>query len=318
MKWSDRIGQRISPRDLHVFLAVAAELNMAKAAKRLSVSRPVVSRTIASLEHELGVPLFDRIARGTELTRYGAALASHAAVVFDELRRSVAAVQEMATPGTGEVRFASSEIWTAGLVPAAVERVSQRYPRLRFEVEAITPSTLQAYLGERRGEFAITRLTRNAPEPDLEVEGLYQERLVVVAGAGNSWIACRKLRLEQIIQEPWIISPFELDESSPFMKACAAEGLSPPTNRILSNSLNLRAGLLATGRFLTLVPGSVLAFPPWRTLLKPIRVDLPTWQFPTAVFKLKNRTLSAGAEALLSAVRLEAKRFQKTGGASGR
>jgi DNA-binding transcriptional LysR family regulator len=230
----------------------------------------------------------------------------------------VAAVQELATPGTGEVRFASSEIWTAGLVPAAVERVSRRYPRLRFDVEAITPSTLQAYLGARRGEFAITRLTRNAPEPDLEVEGLYQERLVVVAGAGNAWIAYRKLRLEQIIQEPWIISPFELDESSPFMKACAAEGLSPPTKCILSNSLNLRAGLLATGRFLTLVPGSVLAFPPWRTLLKPIRVDLPTWQFPTAVFKLKNRTLSAGAEALLSAVRLEAKRFQKTGGASGR
>ena len=143
MEWSDRIGQRISPRDLHVFLVVATELNMAKAAERLSVSRPVVSRTIASLEHTLGVPLFDRVSRGSELTRYGVALANHAAVVFDELRRSVAAIQEMATPGTGEVRLASSEIWAAGLVPAAIERVSRRYPRLRFHLESITPSTLQ-------------------------------------------------------------------------------------------------------------------------------------------------------------------------------
>src|SRR5262245_61797556 len=122
MDWSDRIGQRLSPRDLHVFLVVADELNMAKAAERLAISRPVVSRTIASLERTLGVPLFDRVSRGSELTRYGVALANHAEVVFYELRRSVEAIQEIAKPGTGEVRFASSEIWAAGLVPAAIER----------------------------------------------------------------------------------------------------------------------------------------------------------------------------------------------------
>jgi len=309
MNWPDRIGQRLSPRDLHVFLVVAAELNMAKAATRLSVSRPVVSRTIAGLERTLGVPLFDRLSRGSELTGYGVALSKHAAAVFDELRRSVEAIEVMAKPGTGEVRIAASEIWAAGLVPAAIERVSRRHPHLQFHVEAITPSTLQAYLRERRGELAVTRLIRGTPESDIEVEDLYHERLVVVAGAGNPWIARRNLRLRQLIDEPWIISPFELDESSPLMKACAAEGLSPPTNRILSNSFNLRAGLLVAGRFLTLVPGSVLAFQPWRALLNPLRVELPRWEFPTAVFKLKDRTLSAGTGAFLSALRLEAKRF---------
>lgn len=309
MDWSDRIGQRLSPRDLHVFLVVAAELNMAKAAERLSISRPVVSRTVASLERTLGVPLFDRVSRGSELTGYGVALASHAAAVFDELRRSVEAIHEIANPGTGEVRFAASEIWAAGLIPAAIERVSRRHPHLQFHMETITPSTLPAYLRERRGELAVTRLIWDAPESDIEVEGLYHERLVIVAGAGNPWTARRKFRLRQLIDEPWIISPFELDESSPFMKACAAEGLSPPTNRILSNSLNLRAGLLAARRFLTLVPGSVLAFQPWRTLLRPLRVELPRWEFPTAAFKLKNRTLSAGAEAFMRAIRSEAKRF---------
>lgn len=309
MEWSDRVSQRLSPRDLHVFLVVAAELNMAKAAERLAVSRPVVSRTIADLEHTLGVPLFDRTSRGSELTRYGITLAKHAEAVFDELRRSIEAIQEIAKPGTGEVRFASSEIWAAGLVPAAIERVSRQHPNLQFHMEAITPATIQAYLGERRGELAITRLVRGAPEADIEVEGLYHERLVVVAGAESPWTLRRKVRLRDLIDEPWIISPFELDPSSPLMKACATEGLSPPRNRILSNSLNLRAGLLASRRFLTLVPGSVLAFQPWRTLLKPVRVELPPWEFPTAVFKLKNRTLSAGAEVFLNAIRTEAKRL---------
>lgn len=309
MDWSNRIGQRLSPHDLHIFLAVAAELNMARAAERLSISRPVVSRTIADLERTLGVPLFDRVPRGSELTQYGVVLAQRAEAVFDELRSSVEAIQEIAKPGTGEVRFASSEIWAAGLLPAAIERVSRQYPRLQFHMEAITPTTLQSYLGERRGELAVTRLIQGAPETDIKVEGLYRERLVIVAGAGNPWTTRRKLRLHDLIDEPWIISPFELDASSPLMKACVAEGLQPPANRILSNSLNLRAGLLAGRRFLTLVPGSVLSFQPWRAILKPVRFELPAWEFPTAVFTLKNRTLSAGAEAFLNAIRSEAKQL---------
>lgn len=165
---------------------------MAKAAERLAISRPVVSRTIAGLEQTLGVLLFDRLSRGCELTRYGVALANHAKAVFDELRRSVEAIQEIARPGTGEVRFASSEIWAAGLIPAAIERVSRQHPRLQFHMEAITPTTLEAYLSERRGELAITRLIRNAPEADIDIEALYHERLVIVAGAGSPWTASVK------------------------------------------------------------------------------------------------------------------------------
>ena len=47
MQWSDRIGRRLKPRDLHVFMAVAEFGNMAKAADSLAISRPVVSKTIA-------------------------------------------------------------------------------------------------------------------------------------------------------------------------------------------------------------------------------------------------------------------------------
>lgn len=49
MQWTDRVGRRLKPRDLHVFLAVAEQGNMAKAAERLAISRPVVSKTIADL-----------------------------------------------------------------------------------------------------------------------------------------------------------------------------------------------------------------------------------------------------------------------------
>jgi DNA-binding transcriptional LysR family regulator len=68
MSWSDRIGRRVKLRDLHVLLAVAETRSMAKAAERLAISQPVVSKTIADLEHALGVRLLDRNRRGVEAT----------------------------------------------------------------------------------------------------------------------------------------------------------------------------------------------------------------------------------------------------------
>ena len=74
MQWTDRIGRRIKLRDLHVLLAVAEHGNMAKAADALSISRPVVSETIADMERSLGVRLLDRGPQGIEPTLFGRAL----------------------------------------------------------------------------------------------------------------------------------------------------------------------------------------------------------------------------------------------------
>jgi len=76
MDWADRIGRRVKLRDLHVLLAVAQWGSMAQAARHLSTSQPVVSKTIAELEHALGVRLLDRSPQGIVPTMYGRALMS--------------------------------------------------------------------------------------------------------------------------------------------------------------------------------------------------------------------------------------------------
>jgi hypothetical protein len=60
MDWSDRIGRRIKLRDLHILMAVADAGSMAKAAARLRISHPAVSKAISEIEGALGVRLFDR------------------------------------------------------------------------------------------------------------------------------------------------------------------------------------------------------------------------------------------------------------------
>src|SRR5258708_9151946 len=135
MRWADRVGRHLKPRDLHVFMTVVEENSMAKAAERLAISRPVVSRTIANLERILCVRLLDRTPRGIEPTMFGRTLLKRATAVFDELRLGIEEIGFLTDPQAGELRIAPTEEWAAGLLPAAIHHLSARLPRLRVRLE---------------------------------------------------------------------------------------------------------------------------------------------------------------------------------------
>src|SRR5215510_1557097 len=312
MQWTERIGRRLKPRDLHIFMAVAEERNMAKAADRLAISRPVVSRTIADLEHTLSVPLFDRSPQGVELTLYGRALSKRSVAIFDELHQSVKEIEFLADPTTGELRVASNETVTAGLVSAVIDRLSRRHPQLVFQLEVGTSQTLQNYfLRERKCEVVVARPSTATPEPDIDMEPLYYEQLFVVAGPRNKWVGRRRIALGDLVDEPWILSTTETVPEAPVTKAFRAIGSGVPRATVLCSSINLRNNLLATGRFLTMVPGSVLHFGPQRTLFKVLPIELPGWHLPVGIMTLKNRTLSPVAQLFIDCVREVAKPLAK-------
>src|SRR4028119_73980 len=98
MDWADRIGRRIKLRELHVLLAVAECGGMAKAAERLAITHPVVSKTVSDLERTLGVRLFDRGAKGVELTAYGQALLDSGAAGVGDRRRGAGGGRHHAGP----------------------------------------------------------------------------------------------------------------------------------------------------------------------------------------------------------------------------
>ena len=110
MQWADRIGRRIKLRDLHVLVAVANSGSISKAAERLAISHPVVSRTVSDLEHTLGVRLFNRSSHGVEPTMYGLALLDCGVAVFDDLRRGVQQIEFLSDPTSGEVRIGSYDV----------------------------------------------------------------------------------------------------------------------------------------------------------------------------------------------------------------
>src|SRR6478735_5623885 len=98
MQWVDRIGSRLKLRDLHILLAVVQQGTMAKAAAKLAISQPAVSKAIADMEQTFGLRLLDRGRSGVEPTAYGRALVSRGQVIFDELKLGIEELASLPIP----------------------------------------------------------------------------------------------------------------------------------------------------------------------------------------------------------------------------
>src|SRR5687768_9970155 len=123
MDSSGRVGQRLRLQDLRILMEVAHAGSMSKAALSLNTTQPAISRSIADLEHILGVRLLERSRRGVEPTKYGRALLEGGAAVFDELRQAIKNIEFLADPTVGEIRIGGNEAIIAGLLAAIYGRL---------------------------------------------------------------------------------------------------------------------------------------------------------------------------------------------------
>jgi DNA-binding transcriptional LysR family regulator len=303
VQWSDRIGSRLKLRDLHILLAVVQAGSMSRAADRLAVSHPVVSKTIASLEHVLGVRLLDRTAQGTEPTAYGRALLACGTIVFDEMRRGMQEIAFLSDPTVGDVRIGTAAPYVDGLIPAVIARLTERFPKIRFHVTDMDAVTLCGRLRERKLDLVVGRVLSAIFGDDLTSERLFDDRLHVVAGIDSPWSRRRKLSLSDLTGEPWLMPETDNIAMSLIAEAFTSNGLAPPAPQVVSNSITLRARLIETGRFVAIMPESVLWFGAGRMRIKilPIRLRMETP--PTVAISLKNRTPNPIAKLFIDEVR---------------
>lgn len=315
--WDRQIGRRLKLRDLHVFLTVAQRGSMAKAAAELGVAQPVVSAVIAGLEHAIGVRLFDRSSRGVEPTRYGRALLKGGTLALDELRQTVKEIEFLADPTAGEVRLGCPET-VAALLPPIFERMSRRHPGVVFYVhDVVTPTLDLPQLRDRTLDLAVLRIRWPPPEhpvvDDLNVEELFDDETVVVAGMESRWARSRKIDLAELVNEEWILPPANTTNSFVVMEAFRARGLHPPTVSFVTYSVTLRTSLLATGRYLSVLPRSMMSLYARRMSLKVLPVKLAVRKWPVVIATLRNRTLNPVAQVFIEHLRAGVKTLNAKG-----
>lgn len=311
MQWTDRVGRRLKLRDLHILLAVAKSGSMGKAAADLAMSQPSVSKAITDLECAIGLRLLDRSPQGVEPTIYGRALLKCGVAVFDDLRQGVKALEFLSNANAGELRIGCTEPLAAGFVPAVIDRLSRLYPQVIFHIVSADSEALKnRELRQRNIELAVAPARETDLEDDIEVQTLFDDRHVVVAGPQSKWARRRKITLADLIEEPWILPPPDSPWGPHIAEAFRACGLELPRTRVVSFSLPLHDHLLATGRFVTLLPTSLLHLAK-HLQLKMLPVELPTFPRPIGILTLKNRMQSPLVQLFIDRAREVAKPLAK-------
>jgi molybdenum-dependent DNA-binding transcriptional regulator ModE len=145
MQMSDRIGRRMKLHDLHVLMAVVQAGSMSAAAKLLNTTQPAVSRSIADLEHAVGVRLLDRSRQGAEPTEYGRALLDGGVAMFDDLRQAVKNIELLADPTVGDVRVGAHDPVIMGLLPAALDRLHRKHRGVSVDVVQVPASARSSW-----------------------------------------------------------------------------------------------------------------------------------------------------------------------------
>jgi DNA-binding transcriptional LysR family regulator len=162
-------------------------------------------------------------------------------------------------------------------------------------------------LRERNVELLIGRMPRPFNEEDLVAEQLFDEPFVIVAGMHSRWARRRHIELAELAEESWVLPPSESAPGLLITEIFRTGGLAPPAPSIVTLSVQLTTTLVATGKFVGILPSSVAQFSARRVGLKVLSVKVPGLRASVSIVTVKRRTISPLAELFIGSARAVAK-----------
>lgn len=247
---------------LRVFVAVAEELHFGRAAQRLHLAQPYVSRSVRALEADLGAEVFRRTSRTVELTPAGAALVPHAHALLARAEEARAAVAAARDGRSGRVRISFAGPSAHVAVGALARAVRERHPLIDLE-----------FLPGRYGTAAVAELL--ADESDLALARFAQppagvagrivarDRCVVAVPVGHRLADTDELWIADLRDEPVVAFPESFGSAvrAMFVERCRAAGFAPRFTQPAPDSWTATA-LVSAGVGLHFTTASAIAHLP--------------------------------------------------------
>ena len=195
-------------RHLRYFVAVAEERNFGRAARRLNIAQPPLSRQIHDLERELGTPLFERGPRGVDLTHAGRAFLPEVRLVLAQAERAQRTAQRAASGETGRLRVGFVEAAThSGMLPDVLGFFRMHLPGIGLSLLEMDSAQQTEALREGRIDLGIVAGTPLDGDRSLHAEQVYGERLVLAVPPGHGMAERKRLTLADLADENFVFIP---------------------------------------------------------------------------------------------------------------
>ena len=241
---------------LKYFLAVAEELHFGRAATRLDMAQPPLSRQIAALEADLGVQLFDRSRSQIRLTQAGATLQEHARQILARLDAACRETKLIGAGGAGRLRIAFVGSASHGILPNLIKTFRSAYPEVELALSSMNNADLQRALVQREIDVAVAR--PELKDEEFRRELLYREKLILALPDTPRFADQEEIRFADLAEETFVLYPRRPRPSyaDVVLGICAREGFQPARLE-LTQDFQSAISLVSVGVGLSVAPESV-------------------------------------------------------------
>jgi DNA-binding transcriptional LysR family regulator len=283
---------------LAIFVAVAEREHMTRAAESLRLTQSAVSGAIQALEARHAVTLFHRIGRRIELTQDGRLFLEQARNVLRTANAAELSLLELRGLKRGVINIHASQTTGAYWVPQRLAWFQAQYPNI--EIRLSIGNTEQVAAAVSSGIAEIGYVEGFVHQPDLVVEQVDIDQLLVVVGANHPWAGRRRIKPDQITESKWILRERGSGTRAVFEQALERLGIRPrqldiklelPSNEAVRAAVEAGAGATAISR---VVVSSALRL---RTLFAAQFIPL---ERPFLLLTHRDRTLTNAAKAFLA------------------
>lgn len=240
MDWT----QRLRLRNLQMLLSLAETGNMSQSATMLNTTQPGLSKWLKDLEDDIGLPLFERQARGLRPTLYGESLIEHARRIEAQLDTARDDLQAMRDGGSGLVVVGTSGASAADTVPLAVLGLLQRLPRAQVRLVETTMDRLMSQLARSELDIVVGRSAPELQDALVCTESLYMEPIHFVARPRHPLVLRENVEWHDLQAHRWVVWPRGTPIRNALEAALASAGFPLPADAVESNSTVLNLTLL--------------------------------------------------------------------------
>jgi len=268
-------------RHLRYFIAVAEELNIRRAAARLNISHPPVSRQIQDLEQEVGVPLINRGKRGVTLTQAGLVFLEEARLIVAHAAQAIGDARDAQRGMAGRLRISYSFGYLAPSLAKVVKRFREKFPKVKIDIHQLDPRQQMEALQRNTVDIAYAGLRFHALQEHIHFECIHQVDVHAALPLGHKLLRRRTIALTALAGESFVsLGGVFYDYRSWLERLCAGAGFRPKIVHEADTSATM-FGLVSAGFGIALLPA--LHDPPASEIeFRPISPELPKFDFNVA------------------------------------
>ena len=281
---------------LQAFIAVAESGSFSRAAERIFLTQPAISKRIAALEQEIGARLFDRVGRKIHLTPAGEALLLRTRAVLSELEDIKRDITNLSGTIAGELSVATSHHIGLHRLPGPLKRFHETYTQVRLNLHFMDSEKACNAVARGELELAVVTLPPSA-DPPLRVEKIWDDPLDIVVSRSHPLAQVKRVQAAMLLDYPAILPGL-----GTYTREIILNSFGPLRDRIqvgmATNYLEVLKMLAAIGLGWSALPRTMID-----EGLKVVQIEKREIRRELGIVTHERRTLSNAGQAMIQIIR---------------